>query len=76
MPTQASRAVNAETTRTRQVGDDCAAVRKSRQQKGERNGGGINGGLKLHTPMHVGLASTNGIAASAGPVGRIMAAFK
>ena len=41
--------------------------------EGARVDGRINGWLKVHNPVHVGLASTKGIA-SAGPVGRIMAA--
>ena len=45
-------------------------------ERGEeaRVDGRINGWLKVHNPVHVGLVSTKGIAASAGPVGRIMAA--
>ena len=42
--------------------------------EGARIDGRINGWLKVHNPVHVGLASTKGIAASAGPVGRIKAA--
>ena len=37
------------------------------------DGGRINGWPKVHNPMHVGLASTNGIAVSADHVAHIMA---
>ena len=68
-----SASMNAGRAHVNGRGKDKPMMTETAKKPASADGGRINGWLKVQNPMHVGLANTNGIAASAGPVGRIMA---